>query len=196
MSVHEEEAASRGYRLIAGVDEAGRGPLAGPVVAGAVIFTAPPVGLGIRDSKKLTPKARERLARVVFSTARAASVGIVWPGEIDRLNIHRASLLAMERAVENLSVGPDFVLVDGSFAIRAAVPCKTVTRGDATSVTIAAASILAKTSRDLIMEAYHRIWPDYGFSGHKGYPTAAHKDRIRRLGPTPIHRRSFRGVAD
>lgn len=199
MDSFERDAFARGYRSVAGVDEAGRGPLAGPVVAGAVVFEfPPPTGLGIRDSKKLAPARRASLAIDIYRTAVAVGVGIVWPGDVDRLNIHRASLLAMEKAVCGL--GPpdgagalaDFILIDGVFRTSLDIPQLPVVSGDSLSVSIAAASIIAKTARDAIMEAYHRIYPRYGFLGNKGYPTKGHRAALSTFGPCPIHRKSFR----
>ncbi|MEK7772938.1 MAG: ribonuclease HII, partial [Deltaproteobacteria bacterium] len=165
MDSFERDAFLGGYRSIAGVDEAGRGPLAGPVVAGAVVFKyPPPLGLGINDSKKLTPSKRASLVFDIYRTAAAVGVGIVWPADVDRLNIHRASLLAMEKAVRGLGAGlilpPDFILIDGLFRTSLDIPQLPVVSGDSLSVSIAAASIIAKTSRDSIMDAYHRIYPD------------------------------------
>lgn len=195
MDLYERDARSRGFNIIAGVDEAGRGPLAGPVVAAAVIMPfPPPVDLGIRDSKTLSAKARERLAITVFGRAVSVGVGIVWPVEIDELNIHRASLRAMERAVGRLSMPPDILLVDGSFPMDSPIEQRPVISGDALSVSIAAASIVAKTARDSIMLAYHNLFPAYNFESNKGYPTKEHLDAIGVHGPTGIHRRSFRGV--
>ncbi len=198
MDSFERDAFANGYRSVAGVDEAGRGPLAGPVVAGAVVFEyPPPTGLGIRDSKKLTPARRASLVIDIYSTALAVGVGIVWPGDVDRLNIHRASLLAMEKAVRGLgepegAIKPDFVLIDGAFRTSLDIPQLPVVSGDSLSVSIAAASIIAKTARDAIMEAYHRIYPRYDFLGNKGYPTKGHMAALCAFGPCPIHRKSFR----
>ncbi|MBI4949204.1 MAG: ribonuclease HII [Deltaproteobacteria bacterium] len=195
MDFHENEARSKGKKLIAGIDEAGRGPLAGPVAAAAVIFAHPlPLDLGIRDSKTLSPARRASLVLDIYLNAISVGVGLVWPVEIDAINIHRASLLAMERAVAALSVRPDALLIDGSFGIAGAIDQKTIVSGDALSVSIAAASIIAKTARDRIMEAYHRIYPVYNFLSHKGYPTREHLSALSAFGPSPIHRRSFRGV--
>ncbi|MBI5455309.1 MAG: ribonuclease HII [Deltaproteobacteria bacterium] len=195
MDFHENEAHSKGKRLIAGLDEAGRGPLAGPVAAAAVILARPlPLDLGIRDSKKLSPARRTSLVIDIHLNAVSVGVGLVWPVEIDAINIHRASLLAMERAVAALRVKPDMLLIDGSFRIASAIDQKTIVSGDALSVSIAAASIIAKTARDRIMEAYHRSYPAYNFASHKGYPTKEHLSALSAFGPSPIHRRSFRGV--
>ncbi|MFQ5465102.1 MAG: ribonuclease HII [Thermodesulfobacteriota bacterium] len=194
MDAFEREAQNSGYTAIAGVDEAGRGPLAGPVVAAAVIFRDPPADSAIDDSKKLSPGKREVLAAEIFSTAESVGVGLVWPEEIDRLNIHRGALLAMAKAVEDLSLRPDFLLIDGIFEIPSATPQRAVKSGDSLSVSIAAASIIAKTTRDRLMAGYHERWPLYGFDAHKGYPTKAHREALRVHGPCPIHRRTFRGV--
>ncbi len=179
---------------MAGVDEAGRGPLAGPVVAAAVIFHEPPAGLGINDSKKLTPQKRASLVFDIYREAASVGVGLCWPAEIDSMNIHRASLCAMERAVSSLRFKPDFLLIDGKFPIDAEVLQLPVISGDSLSVTIAAASIIAKTTRDRIMEAYECLYPGYNLAGNKGYPTKEHYEAIGNKGATPIHRRSFRGV--
>ncbi len=194
MDSFEKDVLARGFNLVAGVDEAGRGPLAGPVVAAAVIFSYLPQGLGIRDSKKLSPARRTALVFDIYSKAASVGVGIAWPAEIDSLNIHRASLLAMERAVASLVIAPDFILVDGKFPTSLETPQLPVISGDSLSVSIAAASIIAKTTRDRLMVAYDRLYPGYGFAGHKGYPTKDHYAALEKLGPLPIHRRSFRGV--
>ncbi|MFQ5585943.1 MAG: ribonuclease HII [Thermodesulfobacteriota bacterium] len=194
MKQHEIEALREGHRLIAGVDEAGRGPLAGPVVASAVLFSSPPDNPGIKDSKALTPAQRETILLSINREALAIGVGIVWPSHIDEINIHRASLLAMERAVEELQPAPHFLLIDGPFSIRSALPQKPVVRGDTLSITIAAASIVAKTVRDRIMGAYGRLYPEYGFLRNRGYGTKEHREALGRLGSTPIHRKSFKGV--
>ena len=194
MDKYEIDAGAKGFNAIAGLDEAGRGPLAGPVVAAAVIFAGLPTALGINDSKKLSPKKRELLVFDIFAVAASVGVGICWPAEIDELNIHRASLLAMERAVASLSVTPDYLLIDGKFPIRSKTPQLPVISGDSLSVSIAAASIIAKTTRDRLMESYDRLFPGYDLAGNKGYPTRGHLASLASLGPTPIHRRTFRGV--
>ena len=192
MDSFERKALKEGYKLIAGTDEAGRGPLAGPVVSGAVIFTTPPTNLGIKDSKKLTEKKREALLPVICASALSVGVGIVWPEELDRVNIHNASLKAMERAVMNLSPKPDMVLVDGRYKISSLdIPQISIISGDNLSVTIAAASIVAKVVRDKIMASYHSIFPDYNFAKHKGYPTREHVAILNKVGPSPIHRSTF-----
>jgi ribonuclease HII len=190
----ESVARERGFVSPAGVDEAGRGPLAGPVVAAAVIFPPGYVHPGIRDSKTLSPSRRERLFPVIHGDAVSCSVALATHEEIDRINILQATLLAMRRAVEMLPAPADFLLVDGNRAIPCATPQETVIRGDARCLSIAAASILAKVTRDRMMEAFDRAYPGYGFALHKGYPTRDHLAAIRRLGPSPIHRRTFRGV--
>jgi len=178
--------------IVCGIDEAGRGPLAGPVTAAAVVLPADfPAGL-LADSKALSPSRREAAALVIRERATAWAVGWATAGEIDRLNIHHATLLAMRRAVEGLGVRPTQLLVDGLFVPDAGVPGRAVVRGDATVPEIMAASILAKTARDAWMTDYAAREPGYGFEKHKGYPTAEHRAAIARLGPCPIHRRSFR----
>lgn len=181
--------------IVCGIDEAGRGPLAGPVTAAAVILGPEfPVGL-LADSKVLPPARREAAARLIRDRAIAWALGWAPAEEIDRLNIHRATLLAMRRAVDGLSVRPTLLLVDGLFVPDAGVPGRAVVRGDATVPEIMAASILAKTARDAWMTEYARREPGYGFERHKGYPTRGHRDAIARLGPCAIHRRSFRLLA-
>ena len=182
-------------RLICGVDEAGRGPLAGPVCAAAVIF--PPgrrAPSGIADSKLLSAGQRERLASVIKERALAWAVAWASVEEIDLLNILQASLLAMRRAVESLDVAPDEVLLDGSHCPELAFPSRAVVDGDAKIRVIAAASILAKTARDAEMCRLHERFPQYGFDAHKGYPTPEHFERLLRHGPCEIHRRSFAPV--
>jgi len=197
----EARARARGFRTVAGVDEAGRGPLAGPVMAAAVVlppgFTRPE----IRDSKALSPKARERAFFLITSNALAFAVGHSTPEEIDRINILKASLLAMRRAVEKLSPVPDFLYIDGNLTIPSAeggpwgvIRQEAVIYGDSRCVSVMAASILAKVTRDRLMLEYDRVYPGYGFASHKGYPTKAHLAALALLGPSPIHRKTFRGV--
>lgn len=193
---HEEKAWHLGYRLIAGIDEAGRGPLAGPVVASAIILPPDFNPAGIDDSKKLTPKKRAFLYDVISNGALAVGVGIVDEAKIDEINILQASLLAMDRAVARLHLRPDYLLIDGSFPIKTDLPQELLPKGDARSVSIAAASIIAKVTRDRLMDTYHDAYPQYGFLRHKGYPTRDHREAIRVLGACPIHRRSFRGVKE
>jgi ribonuclease HII len=187
----ERELWAEGFERVSGVDEAGMGPLAGPVVAAAVIFR-PGEGLrGVHDSKRLTPARRKELDGEIRRTALAYSVVRVDVGEIDSLNIYRAGLEAMRRAVEGLEPGPDFVLVDGRRIPGVDAPREVVIKGDAKCNAIAVASILAKRERDVLMEPYDAEYPGYDFASHKGYATSAHREAIRRLGPSPIHRRSF-----
>lgn len=180
-----------GLCRIAGVDEAGVGPLAGPVVAAAVIF---PVGLGlegVNDSKQLTPARRRALAEAIRQAAASYCVARVDPEEIDRLNIYQAGLLAMRRAVEGLVPPPEHLLVDGRSIPGLELPQERWIKGDTRCHAIAAASILAKTERDDMMVGFDAEYPGYDFASHKGYATRSHRDALRRLGPSPIHRRSF-----
>ncbi|MBV5284814.1 MAG: ribonuclease HII [Methyloversatilis discipulorum] len=181
---------------IAGVDEAGRGPLCGPVYAAAVILDPLRPIDGLNDSKKLSEKKREALAPLIRERALAWAVGIATVEEIDRLNILHATMLAMRRAVEGLSVAPDQVLIDGNRVPPGlAVPARAIVGGDASEAAISAASILAKTGRDHEMMALAVLYPQYGIAKHKGYPTAEHLAALRMHGPSPIHRRSFAPVA-
>lgn len=182
--------------LIAGVDEAGRGPLAGPVTAAAVIFDpVRPILGGLADSKTMTPKRRECLAEEIRSKALAWAIGWANVAEIDQLNILQASLLAMQRAVTALAIAPIEVLVDGNRRPQLTCRCQAIIRGDATVPVISAASILAKVARDAELMVLDQRYPQYGFARHKGYPTVAHKEALRRNGPCPEHRRSFAPVA-
>ncbi|MDG4562460.1 MAG: ribonuclease HII [Candidatus Competibacter sp.] len=181
--------------LIAGVDEVGRGPLAGPVVAAAVILDPARPIAGLADSKKLSPARRERLTLDIRANALAWALGRAEVAEIDRLNIFQASLLAMLRAVEALPMTPDRVLVDGKHCPPLACPCTAIVKGDATVPAISAASILAKVARDTELRELHDRYPRYDFARHKGYPTAIHREALRRYGPCPEHRRSFAPVA-
>ncbi|MCB1824663.1 MAG: ribonuclease HII [Candidatus Competibacteraceae bacterium] len=181
--------------LIAGVDEVGRGPLAGPVIAAAVILDPARPIAGLADSKKLSPARRERLALSIRANALAWALGRAEVAEIDRLNIFQASLLAMRRAVEALPMTPDRVLVDGKHCPPLACPCTAIVRGDATVPAISAASIVAKVTRDAELRELHDRYPRYDFARHKGYPTVVHREALRRFGPCPEHRRSFAPVA-
>jgi len=183
---------ARGLKLIAGVDEAGRGPLAGPVVAAAVIFKPDAWIAGVDDSKKLSPSRREELFELITGSVLTAGVGIVSHTEIDRINVLQAAMLAMTEAVSRLTPAPDHILVDGPTYARSGVPFTAVVGGDATCFSIAAASIIAKVIRDRIMVGYDRCYPGYGFARHKGYGTPEHLAAIRTLGPCGIHRQSFR----
>lgn len=190
----EQELWAKGVTKIAGVDEAGMSPLAGPVVAGAVIL---PVGfrlIGIDDSKKLDPVQRSELVVEIKERAVCWAVGIVAPAEIDAINIYRAGLLAMRRAVEGLSERPEHLLIDARRLRELDIPQRGIVHGDALSISIAAASIVAKTTRDAIMDRLDREHPGYGFAKHKGYPVSEHLDALVRLGACPIHRRSFAPV--
>ena len=179
---------------VCGVDEAGRGPWAGPVSAAAVIFDPDRVPQGVNDSKLLTPKARERLEVEIKACAVAWAVGFASVEEIAVLNILHATGLAMRRAVESLHVAPVFALVDGNYAFKLPCPIKTVVKGDAISVSIAAASILAKTARDRLMAEMDFLYPGYGFAVHKGYGAPVHGEALVRLGPCPIHRMGWAPV--
>lgn len=182
--------------LIAGVDEAGRGPLAGPVVAAAVILDPAHPILGLADSKILSATRREHLAAEIRTHALAWALGRAEATEIDQINILQASLRAMQRAVANLPIAPNQVLVDGKHCPAGLTcPCQAIVKGDATVQAISAASILAKVARDAELRELHNRYPAYGFAQHKGYPTAAHREALRRFGPCPEHRRSFTPVA-
>ena len=188
---YEEKHYSEGYTAICGCDEAGRGPLCGPVVAAAVIL---PRGLeieGLNDSKKLTEKKREALFDVICEKAIAYAIAEATPAEIDEINILNASMLAMRRAVEALEVPADFALIDGNCSRGFNSPTETVVKGDAKSYSIAAASILAKVTRDRGCIELDRAYPEYGIAKHKGYPTKDHMDAVRQYGPAPIYRKSF-----
>ncbi len=180
--------------LVAGVDEAGRGCLAGPVVAAAVVVAADWQLPGVADSKTLSPARREVLARTIKAQAVSWALGFSWPREIEAVNILQATLRAMARAVEALSVRPHQVMVDGNQVFPARAPVRAVVDGDCLVPVIAAASILAKTFRDGLMELLAQRYPGYGFEVHKGYGTAAHRAALQRLGPSALHRRTFRGV--
>ena len=190
-----EQAAQRlGAGRIAGVDEVGRGPLAGPVVAAAVILDLTNVPKGLNDSKKLSRSARERLEREICAVAQVG-IGAASVEEIDALNILQASHLAMRRAVAELPLAPDHLLIDGHILPRD-LPCRAqaITKGDARSVSISAASIVAKIRRDYVMQDLAQHWPGYGWESNAGYPTKSHKEALRNLGVTPHHRRSFKPV--
>ena len=180
--------------LVAGVDEAGRGPLAGPVVAAAVILDDQQPIAGLADSKTLTAARRERLFDEIRAKALCCSIAEASVEEIDRLNILQATLLAMRRAVQGLRLKPTLALVDGNRLPRLDVPAEAIVKGDARVAAISAASILAKVTRDRWCAELHAQYPQYGFAGHKGYPTAAHVAALRSLGPSPVHRRSFAPV--
>lgn len=187
----EEKHYEEGYTAVCGCDEAGRGPLCGPVVAAAVIL---PRGLyieGLNDSKKLTEKKREKLYDVIIENAVAYAIAEASPEEIDEINILNASMLAMRRAIEALPVAADFALIDGNCTRGFEIPTEAVVKGDALSYSIAAASILAKVTRDRGCDELDRLYPEYNIKKHKGYPTKEHMDAVREHGPSPIHRKSF-----
>ncbi|HCY86335.1 MAG TPA: ribonuclease HII [Desulfobacteraceae bacterium] len=190
----EKGAREKGFRQIAGIDEAGRGPLAGPVVSAAVIL---PEGFdcpGLTDSKKLSEKKRDALYPKIRELAVAVGVGMADHEEIDRINVLQAALLSMKRAMDDLATTPDYLLIDGKFTIDSDLPQEAIVKGDSRSISVAAASIIAKVTRDRIMKELAQEYPVYGFDRHKGYPTKAHKQAIIDHGPCPVHRRSFRGV--
>ena len=192
---HRRRLHERGVRLVAGVDEVGMGPLAGPVVAAAVVLPDAPELPGLNDSKKLARGTRERLADAIRCQAIDWAVGEVWPEEIDRLNIYHAGLLSMRRAVEALSPEPDHILVDARTIPGIHTPQTPLVHGDSRDASIAAASIVAKVHRDEIMLRLDARYPGYGFARNKGYPTPEHMEALRRVGPSEVHRRSFAPVA-
>ena len=187
----ENAAYDKGYKLVCGVDEAGRGPLAGPVCAAAVILPKGTVIDGVNDSKKLTEKKREKLFDVITEKALAYSIAYASVEEIEQINILNAAMLAMKRAVEGLKIAPDYALIDGNKTPEISIDCEAIVKGDALSASVAAASILAKVSRDRLMLEYAEKYPQYGFEKHKGYGTKLHTDAILQYGETPIHRPSF-----
>lgn len=191
---HENVARDAGFGLIAGVDEVGRGPLAGPVAAAAVILPEGMALQGIRDSKKMTEKAREEAFFVINQKALTISVGVVSHRFIDEFNILKASLEAMRRAVLSLSLVAEYLLVDGIHAVPVPIPQRCLKKGDQRCLSISAASIVAKVYRDRIMRSYHTFFPEYGFRENKGYGTQKHLTALRKHGPCPIHRLTFRGI--
>ncbi|MDF1553048.1 MAG: ribonuclease HII [Deferrisomatales bacterium] len=190
------EAFAAGYRQVCGVDEVGRGPLAGPVVAAAVVLPPHCDIPGLGDSKKLTARARARLVPEICGWALATGIGVAEADEIDRVNILQASLQAMARAVKALGLTPDFLLVDGVHPVPSPFPQRTLVGGDGLSRAIAAASILAKQYRDALMVELGGLYPGYGLETHMGYPTPSHRAAVRRLGPSAVHRRTFKGVRE
>ncbi|MCH6560423.1 ribonuclease HII [candidate division KSB1 bacterium] len=187
---YERNLWNEGKKYVAGLDEAGRGPLAGPVVAAAVVFYENPQISMINDSKKLTEESREYLFDLILNET-LCGIGAAEVGEIDRINIYQASFLAMDRALENLNTQPEHLLVDGRAFPRNDIPFTTIVKGDSLSYSVAAASILAKVTRDRMMREYDQEFPQYGFANHKGYATREHLDAIEEFGYCPIHRRSF-----
>jgi ribonuclease HII len=190
----EAEARTRGYELIAGLDEAGRGPLAGPVVSAVVILPRRFASAGLNDSKQVAPAERERLYRHIVKRAISVGVGLATEREIDTVNILQATRLAMLRALQALPVTPDFLLLDALFLPSVRLPQRPIIKGDAFSLSIAAASIVAKVSRDRLMRDYHRRYPQYNFQSHKGYGTPEHLRLLAEYGPCEAHRQTFRPV--
>ena len=188
---YENKHYAEGFSSVCGCDEAGRGPLCGPVVAAAVILPKDAVIDGLNDSKKLTEKKRDALFDVIKEKSLAYAIAEASPEEIDEINILNASMLAMRRAVDALSIKADFALIDGNCSRGFSIPTETVVKGDAKSMSIAAASILAKVTRDRQCEELDRLYPEYGIAKHKGYPTKDHMDAVRQHGPSPIHRKTF-----
>ena len=192
----EAMARRQGYRAVAGIDEAGRGPLAGPVVAAAVILPETFDLPGLNDSKLISEKKRNQLYPLIHKQALAVGIGVGRVSEVDQINILQATLKGMSRAVGRLSLQPDFLLVDGITPIPIAIEQKTLKKGDSRSLSIAAASVIAKVVRDRIMVAYDRLFPEYGFAAHKGYGSQRHRDAISKYGPCICHRRTFAGVKE
>ena len=179
-------------KVVAGVDEAGRGPLAGPVVAAAVIINPETVLTGLNDSKKMTDKNRRKLYEIIYKTALDVSVGFVSPEEIDEINILQASVKAMKIALDGLRIVPNHILIDGNYFNDYEIPYTTIVKGDGISLSIAAASVIAKVTRDdWMLENAAKLYPDYGFDKHKGYPTDFHIKAIQKYGACPLHRKSF-----
>lgn len=190
---YEKELLSKGYKYICGVDEVGRGPLAGPVVCAAVIMPFDEIIDGVDDSKKLSASKREFLSKLILKKAVCCNICRIEADEIDEINIREATRLCMKRAVEGLEIKPDFVLTDGNMTLDISIPQKSIVKGDGLSYSIGAASIAAKVYRDELMDGYAEEYPAYGFGKHKGYGTAAHIAAIKEYGLTKIHRRSFTG---
>ena len=188
---YEKEAISKGYKAVCGVDEAGRGPLAGPVCAAAVILPENTVIEGVNDSKKLSEKKREALFDVIKEQVLSYSIAFASVEEIEEVNILNATMLAMKRAVEGLDVKADYAMIDGNRLPDLSIDSEFIVKGDAKSMSIACASILAKVSRDRLLYEYAKDYPQYGFDKHKGYGTAAHRDALIKYGPCPYHRLSF-----
>lgn len=196
MLEYETAADRKGFRCVAGVDEAGRGPLAGPVVAAAVALSSGAKLEGLTDSKKLSHAQREKYFPMIQESARGFGIGIVAESVIDEINILQAALLAMKLAVENMDLSADLLLIDGIHPIDSEIEQETIIGGDGLSLSVAAASVMAKVTRDRLMVDCHRQFPQYEFDRHKGYGTRVHREKIRQFGPCPIHRKSFRGVRE
>ena len=192
----ETKASHQGFKNIAGIDEAGRGPLAGPVVAAAVIFPSQVNIRGLNDSKKLSTKKREELFPKIQEVSVSYGVAVVGQKVIDKINILQAARLAMKQAVETLKITPGLLLIDGNQKIDSTLIQWAIVKGDSRSLSIAAASVLAKVTRDRIMDDYHKLYPQYEFNRHKGYGTKLHRNLIQEHGPCPIHRNTFKGVAE
>jgi ribonuclease HII len=196
MDYFEKMYCRRGYHRIAGVDEVGRGPLAGPVIAAAVILPEDGIGERLFDSKKISSKKREHLYEVILAEAQGVGIGLVGQDEIDCINILEATLKAMALAIDNLPMPPDFVLIDGLHGPKIHIPQKPIRKGDQLCNSIAAASIVAKVTRDRMMLECHQKYPQYNFAKHKGYGTKEHRRAIEKFGVCELHRKSFRGVKE
>ena len=192
----ESKAGHQGFKNIAGIDEAGRGPLAGPVVAAAVIFPSKVNIPGLNDSKKLSANKREELFPKIQEISVAFGLAVVDQKVIDKINILQAARLAMKQAVETLKITPGLLLIDGNQKIDSTLNQWAIVKGDSRSLSIAAASVLAKVTRDRIMDGYHKLYPQYEFNRHKGYGTRLHRNLIQEHGPCPIHRSTFKGVSE
>lgn len=192
---YEQMAYAMGKQFVVGLDEAGRGPMAGPLVVGAVIFEKGYYNDAINDSKQLSEKKRESLYDVIIRDALAYQIEIIEVDDVDRLNVYQASKKGMIDAIAHLSIQPDFALSD-AMPLGDVIAHESIIKGDSLSISIAAASILAKVTRDRIMREYDQQYPEYGFAKHKGYPTKQHKEALKRYGVTPIHRKSFQPVKD
>tara|TARA_B100000315_G_scaffold47404_1_gene42229 strand:- start:590 stop:1186 length:597 start_codon:yes stop_codon:yes gene_type:complete len=193
---YENETRKQGHKIIAGIDEAGRGPLAGPVVAASVILPENCRVEGLNDSKKLSEKKRNLIFQIIRQKAVAIGIGITYENIIDQINILQAAKVAMEDSVSRLSCKPDFLLIDGNQKILSTIPQLTIIKGDALSASIAAASVIAKVTRDKMMIQYDDIYPQYGFRKHKGYGTQDHLKSISKFGPCKIHRKTFKSVKE
>ncbi len=193
---YENQLRGQGYRMVAGIDEAGRGPLAGPVVAVSSILPENCQIEGLKDSKKLTEKKRDQLCGIIFEKAVSIGIGIVFEEVIDQINILQATKMAMIESISKLEYAPDFLLIDGNQNLNSKIPQRAIIKGDSLSASIASASIIAKVTRDRMMRHSHQIHPQYGFSKHKGYGTREHLNNIIKFGPSKIHRKTFKGVKE